>query len=328
VFRIATFLCLFAGGCLQDAKIIGGPDRDLGADAAMPASGGPSGPGTPPTPAYFNPDIQHDLDSLGCTNSACHGGNASPQITAMPSTLAAWMSNYTNIHIDCSTLDCLGGGDQALLLQKPLQGGITHTGIKPFANTSDPTYQRWRAWISAGAPYDAANSLPPPSDMAAGPSDLGSASDMLSKERVSITFTTSASPDNPSPFAPRNVVAVWIENSGTFVKTAGRWANARRSHLVGWIAKAGNADVDSISGASQQKYGTLTATWDMTARAGGATPGDGTYTIRMELADNDSNTTSQNNEGTFTFNRNGTASTQTGLSNGGFSAVNIQYTGR
>jgi hypothetical protein len=317
---------LFLGGCLQYAYS-DGPAPSSAPDMAM----APSVPGPAPGPAanaYFNPDIQNDLDTLGCTGAgACHGGNGSPAITKMPTTLAAWQQNYEDIHIDCSTGDCLGGGATSLLLTKPLQGGPAHTGTKPFASTSDPIYQRWLTWIAAGAPYDAANSLGAADMSTPGATDMGSASDMASKEKLTITFTTSKSP-TPSGFQPKNVVAVWIENAGTFVKTAGRWANVRRSHLIAWEGEAGSMDVDSISGASQQNYGTLTATWDMTARAGLATPVDGTYTIRLELADGDSNTATQNNQGTFTFNRNGTASTQSALSNGGFSNVSIVYSGR
>ena len=74
--------------------------------------------------------------------------------------------------------------------------------------------------------------------------------------------------------------------------------------------------------------GALKATWDMTARAGGAAPVDGVYTIRMERADSNATTAAQNNQGTFTFNRNGTASSQAGLANGGFTNVSITYSGR
>ena len=53
-------------------------------------------------------------------------------------------------------------------------------------------------------------------------------------------------PEGTSPaggqYMPKNIVAVWIETSnGTFVKTIGCWADARRSHLVAWVAKAGTS---------------------------------------------------------------------------------------
>ena len=45
---------------------------------------------------------------------------------------------------------------------------------------------------------------------------------------------------------------------------------------------------------------------------------DGTYTIRMELADSNASQPQQNAQGTFTFVKDTTGSEQTGLSNGGF----------
>lgn len=286
-------------------------------------------PAAPVGAVYFDPDVQGDLDTLGCTASACHGGSSSPVIVAMPSTAADWTSNYSDIRHDCTTLDCLGGGVDSLLLTKPLQGSIPHTGPKPFASTSDATYRRWLAWINAGAPYSAAGPPPSPPDMTAPPS-----TDMAGVETMTITFTTSASPSAAqSPYDPKNVVAVWIEGpGGTFVKTIGRWAATRKSKLVGWVAKAGSADVDAVSGATNASYGALSAKWDMSSRQAPApplpTPADGTYTIRLELADSNATSTTQNNEGTFTFNRNGAGSSQASQTNGGFSNVSIVYSGR
>jgi hypothetical protein len=321
-------LVLFATGCLPPLEE--GPLAVV--DMAAPENDLTVGGAAPSAAVYFNPDVQHDLDTLGCTASACHGGSASPVITAMPSTTADWLSNYNDIRVDCTTLDCLVGGAGSLLLTKPLQGSATHGGTKPFASSADPIYQRWLAWIGAGAPYSASG-VPVPPDMASPPSgaDLGT---KPSTETLTLTFTTSQSPSAAaSPYDPKNVVAVWIEGpNGTFVKTVGRWAATRRTKLVGWIAKAGNADVDAISGATNASYGALTAKWDMTARQTPApplpAPADGTYTIRMELADSNATQPAQNNQGTFTFNRNGTASSQLGLSSGGFTNVSIVYSGR
>jgi hypothetical protein len=133
----------------------------------------------------------------------------------------------------------------------------------------------------------------------------------------------------PMPtFAPKNVVGVWIEDSqGAFVRTIGRWAGVRKGDLVAWTAKAGANDVDAVSGATRPDHTQpLTVTWDMTARGGGAVA-DGVYTIRMELSDRNATMASNNNQGTFTFNRNGTASTQNTMG-GGFNGISIQYSGR
>ena len=152
--------------------------------------------------------------------------------------------------------------------------------------------------------------------------DLASAApDMAKAETLKVTFTTSAAP--VGAYAPKNVVAVWIENNGTFVKTIGRWGNTRKQYLLGWVGKAGANDVDAVSGATQPAFGALTATWNLGAQAG-----DGTYTIRLELADGNSMATTDNNEGMFTFDRNGTAQTHNPPASGGFSNVSLTYSGR
>ena len=142
-------------------------------------------------------------------------------------------------------------------------------------------------------------------------------------DSLSVTLTTTPKGGN---YAPRNIVAVWVEGpGGVFQKTLGRWAGTRKSHLSGWIAKAGNNDTDAVSGATRQNHTTpLTVTWDFKNKAGVLVP-DGAYTVRMELADSNSNTPAQNNQGTFTFQKNGTSSSTTAGSNGGFVGVAVNY---
>lgn len=144
-------------------------------------------------------------------------------------------------------------------------------------------------------------------------------------ETLTVSFTTMQTlrPE----FAPKNVLVVWVEDAnGNFVKTIGRWAGQRYYDLVNWTAKAGY-DTDAVTGATRSNHnGTPQATWNMTNRAG-QTVADGTYRIRIELADRSSPTASNNNLGTFTFDKNGTASTQS-TSGGRFSNVTITYSGR
>jgi uncharacterized protein (TIGR03382 family) len=137
---------------------------------------------------------------------------------------------------------------------------------------------------------------------------------------------TSTTTSHGGSFAPRNVVATWVEDaSGVFIKTISRWANARKSHLVAWIAKAGGNDVDAISGATRQDHSRpVIATWDLKNKAGNEVP-DGTYTIRMELADSNSSTPAQNDQGTYTFVKNTAAATQANVKSGGFTTT-INYT--
>jgi hypothetical protein len=141
---------------------------------------------------------------------------------------------------------------------------------------------------------------------------------------LTITYTTQP---HGGPYAPRNIVAVWVEDAaGNFVRTIDRYAATRKSHLIGWIAKAGNADTDAVSGATRANHtGALTRTWDLTGRGGTEIP-DGTYTIRMELADSNASTAAQNAQGTFTFVKGTAPQSQTGLANGGFTGVSIAFT--
>ncbi|MCC6996593.1 MAG: DUF2271 domain-containing protein [Deltaproteobacteria bacterium] len=143
-------------------------------------------------------------------------------------------------------------------------------------------------------------------------------------ETLTVQFDTTA---NGGPYAPRNIVAVWVTDSnGAFVKTLGRWANTRVDHLVAW-GQASPNDQDAISGATRAAHtARLSVTWDMKSKAGQAMP-DGTYTIRMELADSNASQPAQNRQGTFTFVKNGTAATQT-VASGGFVNVAISYSGR
>lgn len=146
---------------------------------------------------------------------------------------------------------------------------------------------------------------------------------IASADSLTVAFDTTP---NGGTFAPRNVVAVWIEGSaGAFVKTIGRWANVRKVDLVAWTAKSGS-DMDAVSGATRLDHSQrLTVMWDLKDRAGAIVP-DGTYTIRMELADGNVSQPAQNHQGTFTFVKAATGSMQSGQANGGFQNVDIMFT--
>lgn len=132
---------------------------------------------------------------------------------------------------------------------------------------------------------------------------------------------------NGGIFEPNNVVAVWIEKpDGTTVKTIQRWSETRTSSLVAWGQKVGAADVDVISGATRNDHATpLSINWNLKDR-NQQIVADGTYTIRMELADSNATTAAQNHQGTFTFIKSPQPQSQSGLSNGGFTNVTIQFT--
>lgn len=145
----------------------------------------------------------------------------------------------------------------------------------------------------------------------------------LTAEAGTLTATFTTTP-NGGQFAPNHVVAVWVEGpGGTFVKTIGRWSATRTSSLVAWVAKAGAADADAISGATVATHAApLTLTWDLKDRSSTVIP-DGTYTLRMELADTNAATPAQNHQGTFTFVKGTAPQMQSALTNGGFTNVSI-----
>ncbi len=152
---------------------------------------------------------------------------------------------------------------------------------------------------------------------------LGVAStEVKAQSSLSVNFVTTSNGGN---YSPKNIVAVWIQGpGGTFQKTIGRWANSRKSHLVAWTTASGS-DTDAVSGATRSNHnGTLTVTWDLKNRSGAVVP-DGTYTIRMEECDSNASNASQNHQGTFTFVKGPTSSTQN-TSGGGFNSVVITYT--
>lgn len=171
--------------------------------------------------------------------------------------------------------------------------------------------------------YDSSGPVPDPVDGADAAPDNPDP-DPVPTESLSITFETSTL---GGQYAPRNVVAVWIETeAGQFVRTVGRWANVRRSHLVAWTAASGS-DVDAVSGATRPNHtGTLTATWDGTDVASAAVP-DGSYVVRIEVCEDNSNTPAQNNQGSFPFDKNGQASNNT-LQGTGIQNVVLDYSGR
>ena len=146
-----------------------------------------------------------------------------------------------------------------------------------------------------------------------------------STEAATLTATFTSTPNN-GPYAPNNVVAVWVEGpGGTFVKTIGRWSLVRTQHLVAWNLKAGAGDADAVSGATRSDHAApLTVTWNLLDKQGQAIP-DGTYTIRMEMADANSTTAAQNRQGTFTFVKGASPQMQSGLANGGFNNVSLNF---
>ena len=140
---------------------------------------------------------------------------------------------------------------------------------------------------------------------------------------LAVSVTTSSTGGN---YAPRNVVAIWIEdNSGKFVKTLLAYANARITHLNTWQASSLAAGkefdkTDAISGATQSSHATRTCKWNGTDYSG-KLMADGDYKVRMELTDKNST----GNIASFTFTKGATAQKLTPTSVPSFSSVMLNW---
>lgn len=136
-------------GCSGDLVELGA-SQDLAFSQVDMSQGGGGEMG--PSGAKFFPDVQMDLDAKGCTITACHGAQGTGAIMYIKPNATAQAdidANYTSAMNEVNQT----APDQSKLLTKPLTGsGVTHSGTKPFASTTDATYQKWLGWIQAGAP--------------------------------------------------------------------------------------------------------------------------------------------------------------------------------
>jgi hypothetical protein len=148
---------------------------------------------------------------------------------------------------------------------------------------------------------------------------------LTAAETLTVSFKTTSAGGS---YSPHNIVAVWIQNSsGGFVKTIGDWSQTRRSNLVQWRSKAGTSDTDAIMGATRTNHtSTLTVSWDMLPRGGGSSVADGVYAVCFETVD--SNGAATNHRTSFTFSKNGVASSGTIPSQGGYTNIVWTYAGR
>ena len=138
--------------------------------------------------------------------------------------------------------------------------------------------------------------------------------------QLTVTVTTSSTDVG---FAPNNIVAVWIQdNSGKFVKTLLAFADAQTARLTNWVTATpvGNT-TDATTGATQTEHGTRTCTWNGT-NVSKAIVADGTYTVKMEMAESNSGS----RVGTFTFEKGPNAITLTPTNIPSFSNINITWT--
>lgn len=141
---------------------------------------------------------------------------------------------------------------------------------------------------------------------------------------LSVAVTTSSTGGN---FAPRNIVAIWIESeSGEFIKTLLAYGERRKTHLNNWEKATTNAGtafnrVDAVTDATRSSHGTRSCSWDGTNYE--RTPiSDGQYKLCMELTDKNST----GNYSAFNFNKTAESLTLTPADVPSFSNISIEWT--
>ncbi len=98
---------------------------------------------------------------------------------------------------------------------------------------------------------------------------------------VSFTFRTVPF---GGPYAPRHVLAVWIEDTDGFVKTKLLRATSKKQYLYTWKAASNYNVIDAVTGPTLTSHQTHTVTWDCTDLDGNIIP-DGDYIIWAEFTD-------------------------------------------
>jgi hypothetical protein len=140
---------------------------------------------------------------------------------------------------------------------------------------------------------------------------------------LTVTATTSSTGGN---FAPKNIVAMWIEDEqGNWVKTLLAYANTRKTHLNTWEAATTAAGspfntVDAITGATKTSHGTRTCNWNAT-NVNGTLVADGNYKIWMELTDKNGT----GNFSSFAFTKDTNAQNLTPLNVPSFGSISIVW---
>lgn len=135
---------------------------------------------------------------------------------------------------------------------------------------------------------------------------------------LTVTANTSSAGGN---YSPKNILAVWIENSsGQFVKSLAVYAAERKSDLTRWQSASKGNTTDAKTGATRSGYNAISVRWDGTDTNGNVVA-DGTYKVCLELTDK----SSSGNFSTFSFTKGTTEESQTPSNAPSFSNITIKW---
>lgn len=152
-------------------------------------------------------------------------------------------------------------------------GGTEQTGVNP------------EPWNARNVDAAVADAVTP---------DAGDAGEMGEMGRARVDFEVLTKPTPESPFQPRNVVAIWVEDgAGVPVALLGHWAFARanaltvfRAHIepLSPLTRDDLLTVDAVSGATLARHDVRSVQWDLVDYTGRAVPA-GRYVVWVEMAD-------------------------------------------
>ena len=98
-----------------------------------------------------------------------------------------------------------------------------------------------------------------------------------------VTFTVRTVTEGGN-YAPKHVLAIWVEDINGFVKTRKAMADQRIQYLYTWKAASNFNVVDAITGPTLTSHQTHTVSWDCTDLDGEIVP-DGDYVVWAEFTE-------------------------------------------
>ncbi len=94
--------------------------------------------------------------------------------------------------------------------------------------------------------------------------------------------------DYNGKYDPDHIVAIWIEQGGSFVRTLEVHANRRLDHLIEWRSASGEDMTDAITSATLSRHNPLSGSWDL-LDSNRSEAGPGNYVLRAEFTSENSN---------------------------------------